>query len=454
MSKVIRLRKGLDIKILGIAAKQLESAPASATFALKPTDFIGISAIPKLCIQVGDSVKAGDPVFFDKARPDIKYSAPSSGKLMEVRRGAKRKIIEIVFEKDADIQYREFPMESVESMDRDAVVGRLLDAGAWPLIRQRPYNTVARPEDRPKAIVVSGFDSSPLAADVDFVLRGKKVAFQNGLEVLRRMTEGQVHLNLSSDHKPTDALNLAQNVQINWFSGPHPAGNVGVQMHHIDPINKGDVIWHVRPQDVITLGKVFTDGKYDPERVVAIAGPEVLRPRYLSMRSGDAIKGMLENNLRSDNVRVISGNVLTGTQIDGANGHLGFYDDLVSVIAEGNEAELLGWLIPSYARPSGGASFTPILNDVPEEGYWVNTNTHGEERAFVVSGQYEKVLPMDIFPVHLLKAIMARDFEAMEGLGIYEVDTEDMALCEFVCTSKIDVQNILREGLEFVRSQS
>ena len=232
------------------------------------------------------------------------------------------------------------------------------------------------------------------------------------------------------------------------------AGNVGVQMHHIDPINKGDVIWHVRPQDVITLGKVFTDGKYDPERVVAIAGPEVLRPRYLSMRSGDAIKGMLENNLRSDNVRVISGNVLTGTQIDGANGHLGFYDDLVSVIAEGNEAELLGWLIPSYARPSGGASFTPILNDVPEEGYWVNTNTHGEERAFVVSGQYEKVLPMDIFPVHLLKAIMARDFEAMEGLGIYEVDTEDMALCEFVCTSKIDVQNILREGLEFVRSQS
>lgn len=453
MSTVKRLRKGLDIKIVGKANPIVEQVQQARTFALKPGDFIGLSPIPKLLIQEGAKVMAGDPVFFDKARPEIVYTAPSSGELIEIRRGEKRAITDLIFLADAELRFREFPRQDPASMDRVSVIERLMDSGAWSLIRQRPFNIVANPADEPKAIHVSGFDSAPLAPDYNVILQGKKEVFQQGLEVLRKLSSGKVHLNLSARERPVDALNEAQNVQINWFDGPHPAGNVGIQIHHIDPINKDDKVWYVKPQDVVTLGILFQEGRYDPERIVAVAGPEVLRPHYYRTRLGASVEPLLSNNIRRENVRIISGNVLTGQRID-AEGHLGFYDDLITVIEEGDQPELLGWLIPAYPRPSASGTYPIITNDVPEEGYVVNSSMHGEERAFVMSGQYEKVLPMDIYPVHLLKAILSRNFELMEGLGIYEVDTEDLALCEFVCTSKIDVQDILREGLEFVRSQS
>ena len=453
MSTVIRLRKGLDIKILGSAANKLEGSLSAPTYALKPTDFIGMSPIPKVVVAEGDEVLAGDTILFDKARPDILYSAPVSGRIKAIERGEKRAISSVVIEADETIRYREFPASDPASMDRSNVVARLLEAGAWPMLRQRPFNTVADPQDEPKAIHISGFDSAPLGLDYNFVLQGRKLAFQRGLDVLKKLSGGKVHLNLSARQKPVDTLNEAQGVQINWIDGAHPAGNVGIQIHHIDPINKGDVVWHIRAQDVITVGKLFQEGRYDPERLVAVAGPEVLRPRYVRARLGASVDGLIKGNLRTDHVRVISGNVLSGTAIS-AEGHMSFYDDLVTVLAEGDQPEMLGWLLPSYPRPSLSNTYPIILNDVPEEGYTVTTSTHGEERAFVVTGQYEQVLPMDLYPVHLLKAIMARDFELMEGLGIYEVEPEDLALCEFVCTSKIDVQEILREGLEFVRSQS
>jgi Na+-transporting NADH:ubiquinone oxidoreductase subunit A len=453
MSTVIRLRKGLDIKIIGRAANKVEGSLTARTYALKPTDFIGMAPIPKVVAQEGQTVLAGDPVFFEKARPDILCTAPVSGTVKAIERGAKRAITAVVIEPDAEIRYREFAVSDPAGMDRGAIVERLKEAGAWPLIRQRPFNVVANPDEEPKAIHVSGFDSAPLGVDYNLILQGRKQAFQRGLDILRRLTAGKVHLNLSARHKPVDTLNEAEGVQINWFDGPHPAGNVGIQIHHVDPINKGDTVWHVRPQDVITIGKLFHEGRFDPERIVAVAGPEVLKPRYFRTRLGASLEGLLEGNLRQERVRVISGNVLTGTAVS-AEGHLGYHDDLVSVIAEGDQPEMFGWLFPSYPRPSASNTYPIILNDIPEEGYTVNTSTHGEERAFVVTGQYEKVLPMDLYPVQLLKAILARDFELMEGLGIYEVDAEDLALCEFVCTSKIDVQSILREGLEFVRSQS
>ncbi len=453
MSMVKRLRKGLDIKVVGHPANKLESYFSARTFAVKPRDFIGLSPIPKLLVQEGSEVLAGDPLFFDKANPDVLYSSPVSGQVVEIRRGEKRSITDVILISDEIIRYREWPRVDPASLDRQAVIQRLLETGAWPLIRQRPFNIIADPGDEPKAIHVSGFDSSPLAPDYNFVLQGKKLAFQQGLDVLRKLTSGKVHLNLNVRHKPVDTLNEAANVQINWFDGPHPAGNVGVQIHHLDPINKNDRVWYVRPQDVITLGKVFSEGKYDPERIVALAGPEVARPRYFKTRLGAGVEQLLANNLRNEHVRVISGNLLTGQRVE-PSGHLSFYDDLVTVIAEGDQPELLGWLFPSYPRPTASKTYPIITNDAPEEGFVVNSSMHGEERAFVMSGQYEKVLPMDIYPVHLLKAILSRDFELMEGLGIYEVDTEDLALCEFVCTSKIDVQDILREGLEYVRSQS
>jgi len=453
MSMVKRLRKGLDIKVVGHPANKLESHFSSRTFAVKPRDFIGLSPIPKLLVQEGSEVLAGDPLFYDKARPEIMFTAPVSGQVVEIRRGEKRSITDVILIADEHIRFREWPKADVASLDKQTVVQRLLESGAWPLIRQRPFSIIADPADEPKAIHVSGFDSAPLAPDYNFVLQGKKLAFQQGLEVLRKLTSGKVHLNLNARHKPVDALNEAANVQINWFDGPHPAGNVGVQIHHLDPINKNDRVWYVRPQDVITLGKVFSEGKFDAERMVALAGPEVLKPRYFKTRLGAGVEQLIAGNLRQNHVRIVSGNLLTGQRVE-ATGHLGYYDDLVSVIAEGDQPELLGWLFPSYPRPTASKTYPIITNDTPEEGFVVNSSMHGEERAFVMTGQYEKVLPMDIYPVHLLKAILSRDFELMEGLGIYEVDSEDLALCEFVCTSKIDVQDILREGLEYVRSQS
>lgn len=453
MSTLTRLRKGLDIKIVGSAAKQLDGDYRPATYALKPTDFIGMAPIPKVLPKEGDHVQVGDPLFFDKNRPEVLYTAPVSGTVARIDRGAKRAIAAVVVQADEELRFREFPVEDPGTMEREALVQRLLEAGAWPFIRQRPFNTVANPVDTPKAIHVSGFDSAPLGVDYNFILQGKEQSFQRGLDVLRKLSAGKVHLNLSTRNKPVDALNHANGVQINWFDGPHPAGNVGVQIHHVDPINKGDVVWYIRPQDVLVLGKLFHEGRFDPERIIAVAGPEVLKPRYIRTRLGAHVQGLLQNNLRQDHVRTISGNVLTGSHV-AHDGFLGFYDDLLSVIAEGDQPEMFGWLLPSYPRPSLSNTYPIVLNDVPVEGYTVNTSTHGEERGFVMTGQYEKVLPMDVYPVALLKAIMARDFELMEGLGIYEVDVEDLALCEFVCTSKIDVQQILREGLEFVRSQS
>ncbi len=454
MSTLTRLRKGLDIKIIGSAAKQLDGEHRPASYALKPTDFIGMAPIPKVIPNEGDSVQVGDHIFFDKTRPEVFYTAPVSGTIARIERGDKRAITAVVIEADAELRFREFPVEDPAGMERETIIQRMLDAGAWPFVRQRPFNTVAIPTDTPKAIHVSGFDSAPLGVDYNFILQGREKSFQRGLDVLRKLSGGKVHLNLSARNKPVDALNQATGVQINWFDGPHPAGNVGIQIHHVDPINKGDVVWFVRPQDVLVIGKLFHEGRFDPERTIAVAGPEVTRPRYIRTRLGAHVAGLLDGRLRQEHVRAISGNVLTGTQVDRKAGFLGFYDDLLSVIAEGDQPEMFGWLLPSYPRPSASNTYPIILNDAPEEGFRVNTSTHGEERAFVMTGQYEKVLPMDLYPVALLKAIMARDFELMEGLGIYEVDTEDMALCEFVCTSKIDVQEILREGLEFVRSQS
>lgn len=444
MSKQIKLRKGLDIRMKGKADNILIPEERPGKYGIKPVDFPGL--VPKMSVRPGDKVKAGSPLFYDKHRPAVLLTSPVSGVVLDVVRGEKRKILEVIVEVEGD-SYEDFGKADPESLDRDAVKKKILSAGLWPAIRQRPYNIIANPEDNPKSIFISGFDSAPLAADYDFIIEQLPAEdYATGLRVLQRLTDGRVHLGLSSD-TVSETLRKSEGVEIHYFSGPHPAGNVGVQIHHIDPVNKGEAVWYMNLQDVVTLGRLFNEGEYRPDRIIAVAGAEVKKPRYHRTRMGAEISTIIKDNIAGDNVRYISGNVLTGTAIKPV-GFLGFYDSMLTVITEGNYYEFFGWIMPGLKKFSFSRTFLTWL--MPQRKYSLDTNMHGGDRAFVVTGYYEKVLPMDIYPMHLLKAILAEDIDRMEQLGIYEVAAEDFALCEFICPSKVEVQSIIRKGLDIM----
>jgi len=448
MSKDIRIKKGVSIKLKGSADLVYASIPASEFYLVKPSDFTGLK--PKLTVKVGDRVQAGSSLFFDKEHPSVIIASPVSGEVSEIRRGEKRKILAVVVKADAEITYKEFSKAEAKDVSREQIIEQMLAAGLWPFVRQRPFAVIANPADMPKAVFISAFDSAPLACDSDFVLHGMEKEFQAGIDIVTKLTEGTTHLNIDGNSNSSEVFTSAKGVQINKISGPHPAGNTGVQIHHIDPINKGEVVWYMYPQDVIAIGRLFSQGKYDATRLVALAGSRVKKPRYHRTMQGAAIATMTKGNIKEGDNRFISGNVLTGTHI-AADGNLGFYNNEITVIPEGKEQDFLGWLLPSFSKFSLSRTFFSWIN--PKKEYAISANMNGEERAYVVTGQYEKVLPMDVYPQHLIKAIMIGDIELMENLGIYEVAEEDFALCEFACTSKIPVQEILREGLDLVRKE-
>jgi len=451
MSKDIKIKKGLNILLKGEADKVLGTAQRSETFVVKPTDFKNFT--PKLLVKEGEEVLAGSPLFFNKEYPDVKVGSPVSGKVEEVVRGAKRKILGIKILADAETRYADFPVANAASMSGEEVKKRLLDQCLWAYIKRRPYGTVARPGDKPLAIYVSGFDSAPLAGDYDYILHGKEKEFQAGLDVLKQLTDGKVHLNLHREWNTDAVFKDAKGVQINWVSGPHPSGNVGVQIHHIQPINKGEVVFTVAAQDVALIGSAFLTGKYDASRLVAVGGSSVKTPKYFKTIQGASISTLLDGNVDGDNNRIISGNVLTGTKV-AADGNLGFFNKEVNVIPEGDHAKFFvtdGWAGPGLNKHSANRSYFSWL--MPSKKYDLDTNTNGEKRALVVTGEYESVFPMDIYPQHLVKAIMIGDIELMENLGIYEVDEEDFALCEYVCTSKTAVQQVVREGLALIEKE-
>lgn len=447
MPKVFKIRKGLNIPLKGEAEKVFTRAEMAEYYAVKPIDFPGLT--PKLCVAEGDKVKVGTPLFFDKYRPNVLFTSPASGEVHLIRRGERRKILEVVIKSEKPQLFEEFGRANPKDLSREEVIEKMLKAGLWPTIRQRPYSIVANPEDKPKAIFISGFDSAPLAPDLDFAVKDEEEAFQVGIDALNRLVEGNVNLSLNADYPPSNVYSRAKGVNLNYFSGPHPAGNVGIQIHHISPINKNEKVWVVNPLDVIIIGRLFLRGIYDATKVIALAGSEVEKPRYFILKTGASIANIVDNNIskKPEELRFISGNVLTGSKIS-HDGFIGFYDNMVSVIPEGNYYEFLGWAQPGFTKYSFSSSFLSSL--LPKRKYALDTNTHGGERAYVVSGQYEKVLPMDIYPVHLIKAILAKDIDKMENLGIYEVAEEDFALCEYVCTSKTDVQEILREGIDIM----
>ncbi len=448
MSVRVRIKRGVDIKLKGVPDKVLSNAPLSTEFAIKPTDFHGI--VPRLMVKEGESVKTGSPLFHDKADERIKFTSPVSGSITEIVRGEKRRILEVRIKADEEQSYESFSIGNPKDISREQIIKLLLDAGLWPLIRQRPYSIIANPDVSPKSIFISAFDSNPLAADNDFVVHGNGELFQLGLDAIIKLTDGKVHLNVRSGGTASKVFLNAKGVIINEFSGPHPSGNVGVQIHHIDPINQGEHVWYLTPQDVLTIGRFFKEGRFNSERIVALGGPSVSKPKYFKTIIGASAKSIIESNINGDNNRIISGSVLSGTKIE-QDGNIGFYDTQLSVIPEGNHEEFFGWLSPGLSKFSLSRTFLSWL--MPGKEYFLNTNLHGEERAFVMTGQYEKVFPFNIYPVQLLKAILIGDVELMENLGIYEVAPEDFALCEFACTSKINVQEIVRQGLDLIQKE-
>lgn len=453
MTDYIKLKKGLDLPISGRPDPVIKKDVISDVIAIKPTDFKGL--VPRLTVKEGETVKAGSPLFCSKADPRILFTSPVSGTVAQIVRGEKRKLLEIQIRRSAETEYVRFEAPRPEKARREEIIALLLQSGLWGALRQRPYGIVARPEDKPKAIFISGFNSAPLAADNDFIVREELDAVQAGVTVLSKLSDGGVHLGLHASTHASTPLHKLKDVHFHVFSGPHPAGNVGIQIHHIAPMRKGDIAWTVDLHLVIVIGRLFLTGKYDATRLVAVTGPRAAAPGYirtlpgLSMQSvTDQVSAAAEGLQAGCPVRYISGNVLTGTNV-GENGFLGFFDNQISLITEGKYHEMFGWAKPFRCRKfSFSRSYFSWL--MPSRRYAMDSNLNGGERAFVLSGLYEKVLPMDLYPVYLLKAILAGNIDKMELFGIYEVIEEDLALCEYVCPSKIEVQDIVSKGIDMM----
>ena len=443
MSNNIYLKKGLDLPISGAAAQHTRRVIVPDTVAVKPTDFRGL--VPKLLVREGDKVLAGTPVLADKMSQNILFASPVSGTVEAVVRGEKRKLLEVRIKADAQQEFVDFGVKNPAELTAEQIKEALLASGLWPSLVQRPYGIIAKPEVKPKAIFVSAFSTAPLAADMEFILRDEFNNIQTAINALNKLTDGGVHLSLNAANYSGTPFHRLENVIQHTFEGKHPAGNVGVQIHHISPIRKGEVVWTVSMLMLAAIGKLFNTGKYDVRRKIAVTGSMAIKPAYVDGYPGIAIKDLKDFFDPSLDLRYISGDVLTGTNV-GKDGFLGFYDNQVSILEEGDKYEMFGWAKPF--RPALFSSSRTYFSWLtPNKKYDMDTNLHGGPRAFVVNDVYGKVLPMDLYPVYLLKACLANNIDDMEKYGIYEVLEEDFALCEYVCPSKIDIQQIITDGI-------
>ena len=447
MSKDIRIKKGLDIKLVGVAEKKTTKSSQSSVYAVKPEDFHGIT--PKLVAKEGAEVKAGDTLFYSKSDERILFPSPVSGKVTEVIRGARRKVLAVKIAADATQVYKDFGAKDADAMSADEVKNHLFASGCWPFVKQRPYDVVANPNQAPKAIFISAYASAPLAADLEYTLAGKEAELQAAITAFSKLTEGLVHVSVGAN--TTSPLANLTGIELHKVSGPHPSGNVGTQIAKLDPINKGEVVWVITPQDLVVIGELLLTGKLNVSRTIALTGSQFSKPQYVTAISGALIADVTANNLNDDNTRIISGNVLSGKEVK-AEEFLGYYDNQITAIPEGDDYEFFGWNKPIFNKISTSRALT-FSWLTPKKKYDLNTNTNGEHRAFVVTGSYEEVFPLDIYPMQLLKAFMYKDLDEMEALGGYEVAPEDFALTEFVCVSKQPHQKIIREGLDLMREE-
>lgn len=440
--KGIRTRRGANIKIKGEAEKILGNEPQSPTFAIHPDDFFNL--IPKLLLKEGDLVKRGTPIFYSKENPDIKIVSPIAGQIESIVRGAKRKIEKIIIHAAQKQEAEKFDMKDLDELSADEVKDILLRSGTWPFIQQRPYGVIADPNCTPKALYVSTVDTAPLSVDFEFVLKNQKEAFELGIKALATLVGQAVQLGVSP--LETKHYDVIEHAEMYTVDGPHPAGNVSVHIHHSNPLNPGEKVWVVQPEDVANIGRLFQEKSFSSQRIVAVAGNAVGKPHYVNTTIGIEVAPLLEMTaVNSENVRIINGDVFTG-KATASNGHTGYFNNMLTIIPEGNQYRMFGWLpfvdnaIPSLSK----TSFSWLLG---KKGYDVNTNLNGEERAIVVTGEMEKLLPMNLFPMQLLKACLAQDIEKMEALGIYEVVPEDFGLIDFANTSKIEAQQIVQDAI-------
>ena len=447
MSQTFVLKKGLNIPIEGEAELRVSKTIAPGIVAVQPTDFKGF--LPRLLVKEGDPVLCGSPVLADKKNADILLTSPVSGTVKEIVRGEKRKLLAVLIESDGKRQCVDFGVKDAATLDAGQVRQALLESGLWPWLVQRPYGILADPDARPRDIFVSTFNTAPLAADATFCYGNDVAAAQAGVNALAKLTDGKVYVGLDGNGK--SAFAGLQGCELNTFRGPHPAGNVGVQISHIAPIRKEETVWTVSLAGLVAIGKLFTTGKYDVRRKVAVTGPMALQPSYVDTLPGTPMKELAAyvGNTPVEQLRIVGGDPLSGKVI-GAAGYLGFFDTQVTILHEGTEQELLGWIRPfRFNQFSADRSYFSWL--LPKKKYSMDTNLHGGPRAFLMNdGYYGKVLPMDIFPVFLAKACLAGDIEKMEKFGIYEVLPEDLATCEFVDPSKNNIQAMIEQGIDLM----
>lgn len=456
MSGVIKIKKGLSINLIGESEKIYSQVALPNYVSISPTNFPYLT--PKLRVKAGDEVLAGDILFVDKDNPGTGISSPVSGEVVEIVRGDKRKILEVKILADKSIRYKDFGSAKPLELTREAVLEKLKDSGALAFIFERPFGSLAKEDTLPRDIFVSGFDSNPLAADFDFALHGKEEVIKTALQALTKLTDGTVYVGTSSNAGHGSLFEKShglEHVEFNRFDGVHPVGNVGVQMHAVKPLNKGETVWALSAYNLTIIGELFISGKFDASRTIALAGAGIKSPKYVKTIIGAPISDIIDGNLKEDtDYRLISGSPLTGTEVKLQNS-LGYYDNQLVAIEEGNKPKFFateGWLSLGFSRFSASRAYPTWLFG-SNKRYNLDTNLNGEHRSFVVSGQYEKVFPFKIYPVHLLKAIIANDIELQEELGIYEVVPEDFALCDFVCTSKISAQTILADGLKTLKTE-
>ena len=449
MSYDIKIKNGLTINLKGAAENIIKKAATPKTISINPSNFHLI--IPKMVVKIGQKISQGDVVFFSKKDERIKFCSPVNGVVKEIIRGAKRKIIEIIIESIGDNETSSKKAIDYKNLSSEQVKNLLLDSGCWPFIKQRPYDIIANPSDNPKSIFISTFNSAPISADFQIILDDQKEEFKHGVKILSKLFSGDLNIGIEKNNK--SFLNDIENVKIHTFNGPHPAGNVGVQIHHIDPINSGEKVWTLGAEDVANIGRYFMTGSYNPVRTLAVSGPPVKNPKYYKTIAGSELCEIIKDAgiNQNDHLRFINGDVLTGYKVESDN-YLGFYNNTLSVLREGNHYRMFGW-VPFFNNKVPSIYKTSFSWLFPNKKYDLDTNLNGEERALVVTGEMEKVFPMDILPMQLLKECMAGNIEKMESLGIYEVAPEDFSLIDYSSSSKIEAQYIIRKGLDLMISE-
>lgn len=446
MSNDIRIRKGLDIRLVGEASYATQPFSPTKVYGIKPDDFHTV--IPKMMVREGDTVQAGSALFHAKKDERILFPSPVSGRVKEIVRGERRRILEIKIESDSVQSHFDFGIKKAKELSAQELKSHLLQSGCWPFIKQRPYDVIANPNDTPKEIFISAYNTHPLAPDYDYVLKGKEAFLQEAVWALSKLTSGKVHISVDKD-AAIPSIRQLQGIEVHNLTGPHPAGNVSTQIAQISPINKGEVVWVITPQDLVVIGELLLTGKLNMTRVIALTGSRIKNPRYITAIAGASIGELLASEVEDfSQTRVISGNVLTGKKVS-QQGYLTYYEDQITAIPEGNDYDLFGWTRPVFDKISTTRALTFSWLQ-PKKRYDLTTNTNGEHRAFVVTGAYEEVFPLDIYPMQLLKACIYKDLDEMEALGAYEVAPEDFALTEFICVSKQPHQQIIREGLDLM----